>query len=352
MDTELSALYTDPTELGSLGGVARFAKAHQIPVSQAKKELQQVLSYTLHKPRRRRFKTLPTLVFGINEQFVMDLVDLQKLAKYNKGYKYLLTVIDVLSKFAWVELLKSKSATAMVDALQRLWARLGDRVPQKVQTDSGSEFYNAKVQAFFKKHGVNHFSTHGDLHRSVVKRWNRTLKTKMFRYFTAHNTLKYIDVLPALVKTYNHTFYSSIQEKPVNVNTDNEEEIWNRLYKARLTPRRLKKPTLRVGDKVRLDKKFRPFKKGYLPGWTEEVFLVQRIHTTKPVVTYKLTEWDGSPIKGTFYEPDVQKVHVTDESLFRIDRVLKRQGKQVFVSWKGWPKKYNSWVWKQDLKAL
>ena len=129
METKLSASYVDPTEPGSLGGIAKFAKAHKIPQSQAKKELQQVLSYTLHKPRRRRFKTLPTLVFNINEQFVMELVDLQKLAKYNKGYKYLLTVIDVLSKFAWVEPLKTKSATTMVEALERLWARLGDRLP-------------------------------------------------------------------------------------------------------------------------------------------------------------------------------------------------------------------------------
>ena len=102
----------------------------------------------------------------------MDLVDLQKLAKYNKGYKYLLTVIDVLSKYAWVEPLKSKSATAMVEALKRLWTKLGSRLPQKVQTDSGSEFYNSRVQSFFKKHGVNHFSTHGDPHGSVVERWN------------------------------------------------------------------------------------------------------------------------------------------------------------------------------------
>ena len=71
-------------------------------------------------------------MFTINEEFVMDLVDLQKLAKYNRGYKYLLTVIDVLSKYAWVELLKIKNATAMVEALERLWVRLGDRLPEKV----------------------------------------------------------------------------------------------------------------------------------------------------------------------------------------------------------------------------
>ena len=69
------------------------------------------------------------------------------------------------------------------------------------------------------------------------------------------------------------------------------------------------------------------------------------------MVTYKLTEWDGTPIKGTFYQADVQKVIVRDDMLFRIDQVLKRKGKQVFVSWKGWPKKY-IWVWKKDLQAL
>ena len=347
----MSTLYVDPSAPGSLGGVEKFARANKIPTTHAKQQLQQVLSYTLHKPRRRRFPTLPTLVFNINEQFAMDLVDMQSLAKYNRGVKYILTVIDVLSKYAWVEPLKSKSATAMVEALQRLWARLGDRRPQKVQTDAGGEFYNAKVQAFFNNRGVHHFSTHGDPHASVVERWNRTLKTIMFRYFTAHNTLKYIDVLQSFVKTYNHTFHSSIQEKPVNVTLNNEKEIWDRLYATKLG-QKVKKPHCKVGDKVRLNKKFRPFKKGYLPGWTEEVFLVEKIHTRTPVVTYKLTEWDGTPIKGTFYEQDVQKVIVPDDTLFRIERVLKRQGKQVFVAWKGWPSKYNSWVWKKDLQSL
>ena len=101
-----------------------------------------------------------------------------------------------------------------------------------------------------------------------------------------------------------------------------------------------------------MNKKFRPFKKGYLPGWTEEVFLVQQIYTTQPVATYKLTEWNGTPIKGTFYEEDVQKVSVLDNALFRINQVIKRKGKQVFVSWKGWPNEYNSWVWKKDLQVL
>ena len=63
-----------------------------------------------------------------------------------------------------------------------------------------------------------------------------------------------------------------------------------------------------------------------------------------PVVTYRLSEWDGTPIKGTFYEPDVQKVQVSDDSLFRVEKVLKRKGRKVLVRWKGWPAKYDSWI--------
>ena len=102
-----------------------------------------------------------------------------------------------------------------------------------------------------------------------------------------------------------------------------------------------------MGDKVRL-KKHWVFQKGYLPGWTEVVFLVHGISTIRPVVTYTLTEWNGTPIKGTFYEQYVQKV----EALFRVEKVLKRKGNQVFVVWKGWPKEYNSWIWKKDLQVL
>ena len=116
--------YEDPSQPSSLRGVSAFVKAQGISREKTERQLQQKLSYMLHKPRRRRFPTLPTLVFGINEQFVMDLVDLQKSAKRNKGYKYLLTVIDVLSKYAWVEPLKSKSAAQLVGALEKLWKRI------------------------------------------------------------------------------------------------------------------------------------------------------------------------------------------------------------------------------------
>ena len=131
---------------------------------------------------------------------------------------------------------------------------------------------------------------------------------------------------------------------------DNEYLIWNRLYKKRL--RKRDRPKLRVGDKVRLNKKHRVFQKGYLPSWTEEVFLVHGISAIRPVVTYTLTEWNGTPIRGTFYKQDVQKVVLPDEALFRVEKVLKRKGNQVFAAWKGWPKEYNRLIWKIYLQVI
>ena len=112
--------YKDPSLPGSLGGVARFA--HSLGVSQRKAQqlLEQDLSYTLHKPRRCRFPTLPVVVHGINQQWVADLVEMQRLSKNNRGYRYLLTVIDVLSKFAWVQALKAKTGIELVKAFEKI----------------------------------------------------------------------------------------------------------------------------------------------------------------------------------------------------------------------------------------
>lgn len=98
--------------------------------------LQQELSYTLHKPRRKHFPTLPVLVFDIDQQWVMDLIDLQKLAPWNQGNKNLLTVVDTLSKYAWAISIKSKSGSQMVTALETLCKQAAPRKPQQVQKDA------------------------------------------------------------------------------------------------------------------------------------------------------------------------------------------------------------------------
>ena len=146
---DLVSLYTNPNVDGSLGGVTRFAKAQGIPVKEAQQILSKDLGYTLHRPRRKRFPKARVMVYGIDHQWVADLIDVQRLSRHNKGYKFLLTVIDALSKFLWVVPLKNKTGTEMVRAFQVILAR--GRKPIQLQTDQGKEFYNKPWKPFSKR---------------------------------------------------------------------------------------------------------------------------------------------------------------------------------------------------------
>ena len=340
----LLARYRDPLKPGSLGGLTRFAKANKITVKRAREVLERDLGYMLHKPRRGRFPSAPVLVFGIDEQWMADLVEVINIAKYNRGYRYLLTVVDVFSKHAWVQPVKNKTGQAVTEAFEKILKE--GRKPINLQSDDGKEFYNKTFQALMKRKDIHHFSTSVDTRASVVERFNRTLKQRLYRYFTTKNTLNFVPVLQDLVQGYNRSYHRSIKRAPNDVTEANSPEVWEILYGKKKG--KVKRPRLKVGDRVRLNKKFRTFKKGYLPGWTEEVFVVRRVQKGK-VPTYKVNEWDGTPIKGTFYEQDLQKVAVEDDNLFRIDKIVKRKGDKVLIRWKCWPDKYDTWMSKKDV---
>ena len=113
-------LYDEPGVVGSLGGVAPYAKAQKISIAQGKKELEKKLAYTLHKPRRRRGEFLPVVVFDIDQQWVADLIEVQTLSKQNKGYRYVLVVIDAFSKYAWARPIKKKTGKDVTDAFAKI----------------------------------------------------------------------------------------------------------------------------------------------------------------------------------------------------------------------------------------
>ena len=98
----IRATYHQPSHRGSLGGVQRFALTNRLPIKKVRQALERDVAYTLHKPVQRTFPTAPVMVMGMDHQWVADLVNLQKLSKYNRAIKYLLTVVDALSKYAWV----------------------------------------------------------------------------------------------------------------------------------------------------------------------------------------------------------------------------------------------------------
>ena len=282
---KLQALYEDPEEAGSLGGVKRFAQLQKVPLAQARKALESSIAYTLHKPRRRNFPTAPVVVFGIDEQWAIDLIEVQSLAKYNKGARYILMVVDVFSKYTWVRTLKKKTGDEVVKAFTSIFRE--GRQPQRLQTDDGKEFYNSKVQTYLSKEKVHHFSTKGDTKASVVER--------LYRYFTTKNTLKYGEALQAVVRDYNRTPHSSIGMVPDGVTIANSAQVWDRLYGKRL------KRTQRVHLKVVSDstRSFALLKRvTYLGGWKK--CLSWTVSSQPPYLPFALPSGTAHPSKAPF----------------------------------------------------
>ena len=312
-------------------------------------------AYTLHKQRRLRFPRRKTISKGIGDLYQADLVDLTGISRYNDNYRYLLTVIDVFSKVAWVVPLKSKTARDVSEALEKVLTSAP--TPAMLQTDMGKEFVSSQFQSMLQRHKIHFYTTDNlDIKAAVVERYNRSLKTKMFKYFTHKNTLRYIGVLQDLVDSYNSTHHRSIGMAPNEVTLKNEGLVRSRLYPEKSYDKN-KKPKWRfkIGDTVRISTVRRtPFEKGYVNKWSRELFEIESRIPTVPQ-TYGLKDMLGETIKGKFYVQELQKVDAPRDGQFMVERILKTKrapdGKiWHLVSWQGYPEKFNTWT--DDLVSI
>ena len=274
LDYVLRKLFYDPKSTVAFTGISQLYHAAKSVLKRIRyKDVQEWLrgesTYTLHKPIRRRFKRRKTIVGGIDYQWQADLADMQHLAKQNNNKKYLLCVIDVFSKFSWVIPIQNKMGKTLIEAFQSI-VQKSKRKPLSLQTDKGTKFKKKKLfQQYLKKNQIHFFTTENpETKASVVERFQRTLKTRMWKYFTHNKTRRYMDVLNSLVKSYNHTFHRSIKSTPASVTKSNEAEISKHLY-PQLSESAT--PKFNIGDKVRINKTKRTFDKGYLPNWTQEI---------------------------------------------------------------------------------
>lgn len=333
-------VYYETGQPGSYGGIRPLIRYSGESTKSVKNWLKSQDAYTLHKPVRKRFPRRKTFSKGINDVFQADLADMQNLARYNDNYRYILTCICVFSKYAFAIPVKDKRGVTIAAAFEQIFL---ERTPTLLQTDRGTEFLNNEVQGLFKKYNIKHYwSFNDDVKASCVERFNRTLKTKIFRYLTHRNTGKWVDVIQDFVNAYNNSHHRTIGTSPSRVTVDNEKEIANRMYPP--------KPKLewmyKIGDKVRISKYKHVLEKGYLPGWSEEIFAIAQRFPTYPV-TYGLVDQSGEDIKGKFYEQELQFVNKNDD-VYTVEKVLKtrkRNGRvEYYVKWKGYPDKFNSWT--------
>ena len=338
--TKLKNLYYDPKT--GYSGINDLVRKSKLPTKVVKEFLHQQDIYTRHTSLRKKFPTRRVFVSGIDSQFQADIVEMIPFAKSNDGFKYLLTCIDVFSKYAFAIPMKNKTAEETVRVLEKIFK---ERKPQKLQTDKGKEFYNSKVQQLFNKYNIHHFSTNSNFKASVVERFNRTLKEKMWRYFSQVGNNRYIDIIDDLVFNYNNSYHNSIKMKPIVASEkQNENIVRNNLYgDAKIE---MKKSKFKVGDKVRISKWKSVFSKGYMQNYTTELFTISKVLNTSPI-TYKIKDWNDEEIEGIFYEPELVKYDKQDEQ-YEVEKILKTRtmngNKELLILWRGFPKSMASWI--------
>ena len=191
---------------------------------------------------------------------------MQLINKFNKGFRFLLCVIDIFSKYAWVVPLKDKKGISIVNAFQKILDD-SNRKPNKIWVDKGSEFYNSSVKKWLKDNNIEMYSIHNEGKSVVTERFIRTLKTKIYKYMMSISKNVYIDKLDDTVNEYSNTYHRTIKMKPADVKDNTYID-----FKKEVND---KDPKFKVGDHVRISKYRNIFAKGYIPNWSEEVFVIK-----------------------------------------------------------------------------
>ena len=303
---------------------------------------------TLHKPVRYKFSRNKTIVMGLGTQIQVDLCDMRNISKYNDDYNYILTGIDCFGRRGFAEKVKNKSGKEIVKRLKLIFEECSFK---RLQTDKGREFLNVDVKQLLKDTNTELWiSENDDVKAALVERFNRTLKDKMYKYFTANNTKRWIDILDKLVDNYNNTVHSSIKMKPIDVKKQDVISLGRILYPVTKT----KSFKYSIGDIVRISKAKKAFRKGYLASWSTELFkIISRFGRTNPV--YEIADLNGIKVKGKFYTEELVKTEMPDD--FQIEKIIRkkreRNGKTKYlVKWIGYDSSFNSWVDENQIRHL
>ncbi|GAV06106.1 hypothetical protein RvY_16138 [Ramazzottius varieornatus] len=339
--------YLDPRHPGSLGGVERLRRVHDGDEDREKiqRALQHVDTYTIGKPVRPKFKRNRIIVTNLQQQYQADLADMSKYAEQHDGIRHLLAVVDCFSKRALVQPLLTKVGVRVKAALQQVFKELG--VPEKLQVDKSSEFYNEVIKTFLVEKDVVLFSTeNNDIKCSMVERLIRIPKTRIFQCFRSIYATRYIDRLPDFVYAYNHSVHSA-HGKNRTVQQKNSLSVFNALY-GKMLQEKSKVPRYKVGDFDRISTNKLQFEEGYEDNFQPDIYEITKVKRhTVPVYELKNPN-SNKAIKGQFYEPELSLVRDYMNWTYQIQKVLQRptrnRRREKLVRWLGYGPESDSWI--------
>ena len=279
---------------------------------------QQQIAKEVFSPRITKFRRQRIIPLYKDETWSADLIDKSSLSKYNNNYKFILTVIDIFTKYAWANPLKNKSGLSITNGFKIVLSEHPQggsepRKPEKLWVDRGSEFYNKTFKSLLKEHGTSKaasgielYSTYSDIKAVFIERFNRTLLHIINKPMFINGDGNWLIILNDAVITYNNNIHSTINMTPVDA-SNNPDKVKYNVNFTKATPK------FKVGDYVRNVDKRNIFSKVYTSNWNRELFKVNEVLKTHPP-TYKIEDINGEIIERKYYEQELLKSEFDFES--------------------------------------
>ena len=295
-----------------------------------------------------------------------------KYKDYNDGYSYFSVFIDIFSRFLYTYPLKSLSGIEMTKTFERLINEKGVK-PKKLRSDQGSEYKNKEFERFLEQENIDHIFTFYETKANFAERVIKTIKLKIFKYFSNEETFRWINILSDLTNGYNDSIHRSIRMSPRDAKSSDPYKVWKNQYgkinypKSYFSAQKIKKNLIsgiqgrkkfkyNITDRVKIPYMKKSFDREYSEKWTGEIFTVidRKINQNQPM--YQLKDYNNDVIEGYFYEPELQIAYLDNDIVYKIEKILKRRNrnrnKEILVKWKGWPKKFNSWILEDSVESI
>ena len=298
-EKKLKLLYTKGP--AAFGSVKNLTNARQLSPKKVKKFLRSQASHTKYGLFRKTYPRLKVIVNDINEIWSLDLAYVDKLAKYNRGVRYLLVAVDCLSRYLRVEPLKTKYAKETTEAFKKM---IKTKQPKKVWVDKGTEF-KGEFEKLCIKREIIKYNTHSEKKSAFAERNIRSLKSIIYKYLEFEWTYSYFEKLQIFVQTIKSRVNRVTKLAPNKVTKKHVPALVSLI--ANSSSKLVQKPKFYVGDYVRIAKTDLPFRKGYKQIFTDEVFEVVAIPTVNPP-TYSLIDAEKEEISGKFYEKELSLI--------------------------------------------
>lgn len=305
MEKKILTTYFNPSSSGSFSSVQKLRKKHpEYSKSSIQKVLETQSTHTRFKPARHKFIRRKYNIHTSNYLWQSDLIVLNKYGKYNKNFKYIVTCIDCFSKRGFAVPIRTKKGVNIVNAFKIIFHNAKAK-PKYLQCDLGTEFYNKDFKTFLTVNNVKLFTVHSDKKASIIERFNRTIMTRLAKWFHYSKTFNYVNVIDKIVSSYNRSNHRTTSISPINVNKFNEMDVWLHTNKDLFKRKTTEKNLLKVGDFVHVKVNKGTFVKGYAASYSQKLYTISRVLNTHPV-TYKLKE-GNEELLGIFYKEELSK---------------------------------------------